>query len=46
VNGKEVALNDFVQRVFSGMIAGAVTSLRNVEQNWKEIRIEVIKAAG
>lgn len=46
VDGKEVVLNEFVQKMLSGMVAGGVTSLRGIEENWKEIRVEVAKSSG
>lgn len=41
VDGKEVELNQFAKSIFSGIIAGAVTSLRGVKKNWSEIQIKV-----
>jgi len=43
VDGEEIKLNEFVKKMFSGTIAGAVMSLRGIEENWKEIRIKVTK---
>ena len=43
VDGKEVALNEFVEKILSGTIAGAVTSLRGIDKNWKTIEIKVTK---
>jgi hypothetical protein len=41
VDGKEIVLNEFVKKMMSGMVIGAVMSLRDVKETWKEIRIEV-----
>lgn len=41
VDDEEIPLNEFVNKMLSGMVAGAVTSLRGIKRNWKEIRIEV-----
>ena len=41
VDGEEIVLNRFVKKMMSGMVSGAVSSLRNVKKDWKEIRIEV-----
>lgn len=41
VDGKEIALNEFVRKLVAGTVTGAVTSLRGIRENWKEIRIEV-----
>lgn len=43
VDDKEIELNEFVKKLFSGTIAGAVMSLRGIKKNWKEIRIEVTR---
>jgi hypothetical protein len=43
VDGKEIVLNEFVNRILSGTIAGAVTSLRDIRADWKEIEIKVNK---
>jgi hypothetical protein len=43
VDGEEIALNEFVNRILGGVIAGAVISLRGVKEDWKKIRIEVTK---
>ena len=41
VDGKEIPLNEFVERILSGSIVGAVTSLRGIKENWEKIEIEV-----
>lgn len=43
VDGKEIDLNEFVKKVLSGTIVGAVTSLREIKKDWKEIEITVSK---
>lgn len=43
VDGKEVPLNEFVVKILGGTIAGAVTSLRGIKNDWKEIEIKVTK---
>lgn len=43
VDGEEIALNEFVVKILSGMIVGAVTSLRGIKRDWKKIEIEVTK---
>jgi hypothetical protein len=43
VDNKEIPLNEFVKKIFSGMVAGAIMSLRGIEEDWKEIRVEVTK---
>jgi uncharacterized protein YukJ len=43
VDGKDIDLNEFVSKILSGTITGAVTSLRDVDKNWKTIEIKVTK---
>jgi len=41
VDGKEVPLNDFVEKMLGGTITGAVTSLKGIKDDWKKIEIEL-----
>jgi hypothetical protein len=41
VDGKEIPVNEFVEKIISGSILGAVTSLRGIKENWKKIEIEI-----
>ena len=41
VDGKEVPLNDFVEKMLGGTITGAVTSLKGIKGDWKKIEIEL-----
>ena len=43
VDGEEIRLNEFVGKMFSGIIVGAVSSLRGIKENWKEIEVRVTK---
>jgi hypothetical protein len=43
VDGKEIPLNEFVEKFISGSIAGAITSLKGINENWKKIEIEIQK---
>jgi len=43
VDGKEIPLNDFVSKILSGMVVGAVTSLRGIREDWKKIEVAVTK---
>jgi hypothetical protein len=43
VDGKEIVLNEFVNKILSGTVVGAVTSLRDVSADWKKIEIKVTK---
>ena len=41
IDGREIPLNEFVGKILSGTIVGAVTSLRGVKEDWKKIEIEI-----
>jgi hypothetical protein len=43
VDGEEIELNEFVQKILSGTIAGAVNSLRDIKKDWKTIEIKLTK---
>jgi hypothetical protein len=36
-------LNEFVDKILSGTVVGAVTSLRGINKDWKKIEITVTK---
>jgi len=41
VDGETIPLNDFVRKILGGTFAGAVTSLRDIKSDWKEIKIRL-----
>jgi len=41
VDGEEIDLSEFVVKILSGTIVGAVTSLRGIKKDWKEIEVKV-----
>ena len=43
VDGKEIPLNEFVEKILVGTIVGAVTSLRGIKEDWEKVEIEVSK---
>jgi len=43
VDGKEIPLNEFVEKVIGGSVVGAVTSLRGIKEDWEKIEIEISK---
>jgi len=43
VDGEEINLNEFVAKILSGTLVGAVTSLRGIKKDWKEIKVKVTK---
>lgn len=43
VDGEEIELNEFVVKILSGTVAGAVSSLRGIKKDWKTIEIKVTR---
>jgi hypothetical protein len=43
VDGEEIELNEFVQKILTGTITGAVTPLRGMRKDWKRIEIIITK---
>jgi hypothetical protein len=43
VDGEEIVLNEFVNKILGGTVVGAVTSLRGINKTWKTIEIKVTK---
>ena len=43
IDGKDVPLNEFVNKILTGTIVGAVTSLRGIREDWKKIEVEITK---
>jgi hypothetical protein len=43
IDGKEIPLNEFVNNMLGGTVVGAVTSLRGIKNDWREIEIRVTK---
>ncbi len=41
VDGNEIPVNDFVEKILTGTIVGGVTSLRGINQDWKNIEIKI-----
>lgn len=41
VDGEDIPLNDFVRKILGGTFIGAVTSLRDIKKDWKEIKIRL-----
>ncbi len=44
IDGKEIPLNEFVEKMMQGIIVGGATSLRGIKEDWKKIEIEVTKS--
>ena len=43
VDGKEIPLNEFVEKIIGGSVVGAVTSLKGITDDWEKIEIEISK---
>jgi hypothetical protein len=43
VDGAEIEMNEFVGKILSGTVVGAVTSLRGIKKDWTKIEIIVEK---
>ena len=43
VDGKEVPLNEFVEKFMSGSITGALASLKGINEDWKKVEIEITR---
>jgi len=43
VDGEEIPLNEFVEKIMSGSVIGAVTSLKGIKEDWKKIEIAISK---
>jgi len=41
IDGKDIPLNEFVEKFMSGSITGAITSLKGIKDDWKKIEIEI-----
>jgi len=41
VDGNEIPLNDFVEKLLTGTVAGVVSSLKGINEEWKIIEIKI-----
>jgi hypothetical protein len=41
VDGKEIPLNEFVEKVLNGIIVSVVSSLKGIKEDWKKIEVEI-----
>jgi hypothetical protein len=41
VDGKEIPLKEFVEKIVRGSIVGAVTSLKGIKEDWEKIEVEI-----
>lgn len=43
VDGEEIPLNEFVEEIVGNMVSSGVESLKGVDENWKNISINIEK---
>jgi hypothetical protein len=43
VDGKEIALNEFVVKMLGGTVSGALSSLRGIKKDWKKIEVRLTR---
>ncbi len=43
VDGEEIELNEFVTKIIGKVVEGMVSTLRGVKEDWKVVRIEVVR---
>jgi hypothetical protein len=41
VDGEDVRISEFVKKILSGAIIGAVLSLRDINEDWQQIHIDI-----
>jgi len=43
VDGKDITMNKFVQRVIAGIVGGAVEPLEGVKEDWTDIELTITR---
>ena len=43
VDGKEIPLNEFVEKYMQGTLVGGISSLKGIKEDWKKIELEITK---
>jgi hypothetical protein len=43
VDGEEIDLNEFVVKILGGTLVGAVSSLRGIKRDWRELEVKVTR---
>jgi hypothetical protein len=41
IDGKTIELNEFTKEFLAGTLQGAVSPLRGINRNWKELEIKI-----
>jgi hypothetical protein len=43
VDGKEIPLNEFVEKYLQGTLVGGISTLNGIKEDWKKIELEISK---
>jgi hypothetical protein len=43
VDGKEIPLNEFVEKYLQGTLVGGISTLKGIKEDWKKIELEISK---
>lgn len=43
IDGKEIPLNEFVEKYLQGTLVGGISTLKGVKEDWKKIELEITK---
>jgi hypothetical protein len=43
IDGKDIPINDFVQKIIASIVSGAAECLNGVEDNWTEINLTITR---
>ncbi|MHC1576979.1 MAG: hypothetical protein ACXQTE_06460 [Methanosarcinaceae archaeon] len=41
IDGKDIEINDFVQRIIGGVVASSAETLHGVDSDWKYISVDI-----
>ncbi len=41
VDGEEIPLNSYVQKVFANVISALISTLKGVDESWKSVEVEL-----
>lgn len=41
IDGQDIPMNRFVEKIITGVVSGAAESLNGVEKDWKELSITI-----
>jgi hypothetical protein len=39
IDGEDIPMNNFVEKIIAGVVAGAAESLNDVEKDWKNLQL-------